>query len=109
MIIGVRSRQWAGTDGILDRESGLMVCAYYEPDPCYNLKIRNNLVVGGPKLGNYHIMGSSCTNWQAASNIANNVAHSGLGPGFVVYPNPADQTQRECYRFGRGSSAYKMS
>lgn len=39
--------------------------------------------------------------------IKNNVAHSGIGPGFVAYTDYSDPSQTTCYLFGTGSAAYK--
>ena len=95
-IIGTFKRDFKRTDNFLDRESGLAVCSM-NSGPCNELKIQDNVCAGASIIGCMHLPGDPCEG-TPKNIVKNNVAHSSLGAGIVVYPDPSDSTQKQCFK-----------
>jgi hypothetical protein len=73
--------------------AGIVGCAVNSNDKCtYN--IINNIVAAVPFAG-YVVYGHKCGDANQQT-FRNNIAHSNIGLGAVVFPDPSDSTQSTC-------------
>lgn len=58
-ISKIWEREFSGSDGLLDKRAGLMVCQWDSADVCYDMKIHDNTVAGAPYAG-FVVPGHDC-------------------------------------------------
>lgn len=107
-VYGVRRRELALMDNIVDRESCFSVCAFTDDMPCQTTKVINSIVAGCPYAG-FIAPGHSCSDPVGESTTVyfkNNVAHSCNGSGFGLFPDVTLSDKSVCYQ-GSYLMAYK--
>jgi hypothetical protein len=92
-------------DEYVDPTGGLFICAYIQGDSCTSMTVINNVVAGVYFTG-YIAVGHNCGVYD--NSFKNNIAHSILGTGAIIYPNPSQASQFNCYE-GSYFAAYKCT
>lgn len=91
---------------IIDKTACIDVCGYEEPTfGCSNITLTNSVVSGCDYAG-FIVPGHTCGASATQTVFKNNVAHSISGAGALVFPDPTDVTQKDCYEVSH-FSAYK--
>lgn len=87
------------SEGLIDFHGGALFCSLNYPSPCPGLRITNNIVAGSIFVG-FTAPAHQCGNKDQVS-FANNVAHSisggKNGDAALVYKDPSDPEQNNCY------------
>ena len=91
-----------------DKESCFMICTYSDVGgvPCPGVSVTDSIAAGCHYAG-FQSPGNKCDD-NAQTKFRNNVAHSVLGSGHVIYPDPTDSTQSKCFE-GSHIQAYKVT
>lgn len=85
-------------DNQVHKEACYSICALEADNICSNSKLKNSIAAGCPYAG-FVAPGSSCTDDDDENHaFYNNVAHSVMGNGAMIYPDPnfADH-KNTCY------------
>lgn len=79
-ILGnVQARPTLSTaDMAVDKEAGMTICSYNEPDSCTDISVINN-IVGGVQYAGFLMFGHDCGQSATQQVFRNNVAHSVAG------------------------------
>jgi len=91
---------FTAADNLVDKRGAVVVCAYYEPDKCVDIKIYNNLVAGAAYAG-FVTQGQECgddTSMRFKNNIARGIdGEPGGGVGGVLWPDLSSTAQKACF------------
>jgi hypothetical protein len=99
-ISDITTRPVANTfvDQGLDKEGGLSVCSWSNPGSgtrCSNTEITDTIVSGVPRVG-IVAPGMNCDE-VGSRRFYRNTVHSVAGVGAIVFPDPAETSQKTCY------------
>lgn len=100
----VERETFAVVDMVLDKRGGVIVCGMYGWESCTGNSLTDNIVAGA-YYGGFLAPGIICDSGDTET-FYNNVAHSVVGVGAGVYPNPSVSAHESCYEASY-FSAYK--
>lgn len=75
VVANVTARVLETNDMSVDKEAGMAICSYNEPDSCSDISVINNIVAGVRYTG-YAMFGHNCGESATQTVFRNNVAHS---------------------------------
>mmetsp|Transcript_34116 Transcript_34116/g.25175 ORF Transcript_34116/g.25175 Transcript_34116/m.25175 type:complete len:219 (-) Transcript_34116:2085-2741(-) len=93
-VVNVHRRNWEAELWHYDKMAGLSVCAFVANDPCTDVFITNNIVMGADLIG-ILAPGHDCDD-NNDKTFLYNTAHSTRGQGLVVFPLSTKESHAEC-------------